>query len=39
MDTQTPTPVDYEAPMVTDLEEGQPATVVAIQQVSNPPAS
>jgi hypothetical protein len=39
MDTKTPAAADYEAPMVTDLEEGQPATIVAINQVSNPPVS
>jgi hypothetical protein len=39
MDTKTPATADYEAPTVTDLEEGQPATVVAINQVSNPPVS
>lgn len=37
MNTPTPTSANYEPPMVTDLEEGQPATVVAIQQVSGPP--
>jgi hypothetical protein len=34
MDTQTPAPADYEPPIVTDLEAGQPATVVAIQSIS-----
>lgn len=34
MDTKSPAPAGYEPPSVTDLEEGQPATVVAIQQVS-----
>jgi hypothetical protein len=27
-------PESYEAPFVSDLEEGQPSSVVAIQQVS-----
>jgi hypothetical protein len=32
MDTQTPVHGPYEPPAVTDLEEGHPSSVVAIQQ-------
>jgi|tagenome__1003787_1003787.scaffolds.fasta_scaffold20292620_2 hypothetical protein len=32
METQTPAQEPYEAPAVTDMEEGHPSSVVAIQQ-------
>jgi hypothetical protein len=36
MDEQSAKPESYEPPTVTDLEEGQPVSVVAINQISQP---